>query len=133
MLSQDAECGPRSVSAEWRPAELLNTGSADTATLIWERRTEVGHSFSASSWDHLKINVSLATREALLWALELGGRHVRWLRRTDGTKGLSEQAAGAGGEKPCCRLAVGPLTSSCPSLTSATFSRQCYCDPLPPA
>lgn len=131
MLSQDAECGPRSVSAEWRLAELLNTGSADTATPIRNCKAKWVTAFSPSSWDHLKINVCLARREALLWALELGGRHVRWRRRTDGTKDLPEQAAGAGGEKPCCRLAVGPLPSSCPSLTSATFSRQCYCDPFP--
>lgn len=90
MLSQDAECGPRSVSAERRSAELLDTGRADTATLIRELRTEVGHSFFPSSWDHLKINVSLATREALLWALKLGARHVWWLGRPDGTKDLPE-------------------------------------------
>lgn len=97
MLSQDAECRPLSVSAEQRPTELLDTGSADTATLIRELRTQVGHSFSPSSWDHLKINVSSAMREVLLWALELGARHVRWLRKPDGTKNLPEQAAGAGG------------------------------------
>lgn len=118
------------MSAERRLAELLNTGIANTATLIQELRTEVGHSLFPSSWDHFKINVSLATREALLRALELGARHVKWLGRTDGTKDLPEQAAGSGGEKPCCRAGCGS-SYSCPSLTSATFSRQCYCDSLP--